>query len=193
MTDFVNRNLGYSSILVSQFPQLRQKVFYKRMHNYFFLRLHQLGLLKCYQPAEVMAEVICRLDCAIKLGKKIYNLEAWVRRTGLNFIYELSRIEKRYSLVGDNITLESFMYIGDVTVVSSEYEENYTELHEALKLLNPSYQEILKMRYFQCLSWEEIAQIFAARGELVQVQTLRKRGQRALEALRVTFFRPIGM
>jgi RNA polymerase sigma factor (sigma-70 family) len=192
MPEFKNKNLRYPSTLEQQFPQLNSIYFYSLSLKYFLVRLHQFKLVGRYQPAEIMAEVICRLYCAVRSGKTIYNLEAWVKRTGLNYIYELSRVQqKEYSLIDSDSYFESVMPICDSNQEEWDYQRDYAELRNAMQLLSHNYQEILEMRYFQSLSWEKIAQIFAQRGEQVTTSTLRKRGQRALEALRIVFLQSI--
>jgi RNA polymerase sigma factor (sigma-70 family) len=136
------------------------------------------------------AEAMIRLNSAVEAGKPIFNVEAWLRRTGFFYILELSRDNQKYSLV-DTCVLESTLSAEDNKQLVLEQEESITEVHQALQELNTKDRQLLQMRFFEELSWEEIQARFALNGESVQLVTLRKRGERAIKALREAYLHKI--
>jgi RNA polymerase sigma factor (sigma-70 family) len=148
--------------------------------------LKQFHLLGIYEPDEVIDEAVMRLITAIERGKKITNLESWIRSTGYNFIRELSRKRKYQNL--DPNTLDSLVASPeDISLYLTQQEES-ERVHNALKELKPETQELIKLRFFQGLSWPEIVQHLTQNGQKVSEATLRKRGERAINQLKEVYF-----
>jgi DNA-directed RNA polymerase specialized sigma24 family protein len=65
-----------------------------------------------------------------------------------------------------------------------ETEETYQLLDKVILQLQASERELIMMRVYENMSWDEIARKFANRGEVISVTTLRQRGSRAMRSLR---------
>ena len=169
--------------LETQFPALKQHLLYSSLRKFFYLRLKQYNLLGRYQPDDVLAEAIIRLHSAVASGKFIFNLKSWLQRTGFNYIREISRDQKKYNSV-DTSFLEYTLSAENICQIALEQEESYSTVHRVLQKLDTKDRKLLEMRFFEGLSWEEIQARLIICGESVQVGTLRKRGERALNAFR---------
>jgi RNA polymerase sigma factor (sigma-70 family) len=161
----------------------------KNLLLHFSIRLRQYGLLGIYESEEVLYEVGSRFWDTLQKGKNvpIPNPEAWARITGRNIIHELSRKQKKYQTVEPN-KLELVVATDEEISLTLEKQEESDRIHDALKQLKSETQELLKLRFFQGLSWQEIAEHLAQNGQNVSVATLRKRGERAINQLREVYF-----
>lgn len=150
------------------------------------IRLYQFPSLCGYTAQDVVNECVKRYCEARTKGKQIPNADGWLRRTALNFIHELSREEKKADacdpVIFDSLVIESR---------DGEVESDYQSLYTAIKVLPKDSQEILELRFFQKLSWEEIALRYLDRGKQIKPSALRKRGERALAALRVIYLKMV--
>lgn len=174
------------SQLQKSYPQLGELDFYQSLVKAYQVHLYKFNLIGRYQAVEIMAEVILRLHNASKSGKVIYNLKAWMRSTGYNYMCELYRSEQRYISI-DSSEIEALISLSShASDDTKEFE--YEILHKAIETLRLQEQEIIKLRFFEKRTWEEIAAIFASRDMPVKVVTLRQRGTRALYALRDAYF-----
>ncbi|MFB2967627.1 sigma-70 family RNA polymerase sigma factor [Aerosakkonema sp. BLCC-F183] len=154
---------------------------------FFRYRLQQFGLLGSHEPDDVINESIVRLDRAIKAGKQILNLEAWIRVTGLNYIRELSRKQKKCQAF-DPFELDKHTESEQCDFILEEADTSeHRKVREALQELKPQEREILELRFFEKLSWQDIAQYLANKGNCATVDALRKKGERAIKRLRKVF------
>jgi RNA polymerase sigma factor (sigma-70 family) len=158
----------------------------KKFRLTFKRYLKQFNLFGIYEPDEVLNEAVLRFK-ALHKGKKVPNPEAWIKKTGFNFVREMSRKRKCQNL--DHNTLESVVAsVEDINLDLIKQEES-DRVHDALKKLSLENQQLLKLRFFQGLSWSEIAQhLTTQNGNKVVVETLRKRGERAINQLREVYF-----
>lgn len=174
----------------SSHKQLKQM--YARLAIFFRLRLVQVGLKGRYQPEEILSEAVLRLEYALKMGKNIYNREAWLKTTGFFYILELRRHESKFTTLNIDVneTSSKSVYIQNahtIGVEQLEIEETYQLLGKSLLELQASERELLVMRFYDNMSWDEIAQHYASRGESISVTTLRQRGSRVLKCLRKVY------
>jgi RNA polymerase sigma factor (sigma-70 family) len=179
------------SRLQRSYPQLGEPDFYNSLLKVYQVYLYKFNLKGRYQPVDIMVEVILRLNNAYVSGKVIFNLKGWMRSTGYNYICELSRLEHRYISL-DSPEMEPVLSLLS-NIADDTKEDEYRVLHQAIHTLRPQDQEIIKMRFFEKRSWEEIAKIFASKNTQVTVVTLRQRGTRALNALREAYFHILGI
>ncbi|HBL13787.1 MAG TPA: hypothetical protein DD379_20810 [Cyanobacteria bacterium UBA11162] len=159
----------------------------KNLREHFLDILKQYHLLSLYEPEEILNEVGSRFKNTLQKGKKVPKpkLQAWARSTGRNIIRELSRKEKKYRVIGLN---EWEVATDEEISLAVEKQEEFERVHDALKELSAETQGLLKIRFFQGLSWQEIALHLAQKGQNVSVATLRKRGERAINQLREVYF-----
>jgi RNA polymerase sigma factor (sigma-70 family) len=155
--------------------------------KFISIRLYQFRLTGTHSPQDVVNECMRRYYEARAKEKPIPNTAGWLRKTALNYIHELSR-EERKADTHDPATFE-FLLIANRNHEVNEDDPDYKCLHRALDALPQAQQELLKLRFFQNLSWEEISFRYSERGEQIQVPTLRKRGERALRAVRSAYLR----
>jgi RNA polymerase sigma factor (sigma-70 family) len=171
--------------------QKLSKPMYARLVVSFRLRLAQFGLSGCYQPEEILSEAVLRLEHARKLGKDVYNEEAWLRKTGFLYILEMRRNEGKFTTI--NIDVDSLFKSACILSLHST-EIDHLETQETYQLLNTSIQELqagerelLVMRFYKNMSWNQIARTHASKGETISVTTLRQRGSRAVKSLRKVY------
>lgn len=171
----------------SYFLELENKDLLAVLRNFYRLRLRQYGLLGKYEPDEILNEAISRLSKAANSGKDVYNLTAWLRKTGLHIINEKSREETRYRIVDNqNFDFEDFLP-DERQQTECEDNELYKRLNNALNDLDIQDRELLIMRYYHQLAWQDIAKKLLIDGVEISIEALRKRGSRALTKLRKIF------
>lgn len=168
------------------------KQMYARLVVFFRLRLAQVGLKGRYQPEEILSEAVLRLEYALKMGKNIYNQQAWLKTTGFFYILELRRHENKFATLSIDVheTSSKSVYIQNshtIGVEQLETEETYQLLGKSILELQASERELLVMRFYNNMSWHEIAQLYASRGKNISVTTLRQRGSRVLKCLRKVY------
>lgn len=144
------------------------------------IRLRQFRLYGRYTSNDIINECVVRLGVAVSQGKAIPCPAGWLRVTALNHIQELYRQEKKTTSY-DPVVL-SALPLG--VEADSDPESQYRLLYESLCALPVDQRELLELRFLQQLSWNIIAERFLERGEFVRSTALRKRGERALMALR---------
>lgn len=151
-------------------------------------KLRLYGLERHYNPDDILNECVLRWYKAVENGKLITSLAGWMRVTAFNIISELSRNTKRVNSYEPSI-LENLL--PDAFDEADDEGEDYPRLvvRRALNALSNDKRELLELRFFHGLSWDEVAAHFMARGEKVTVSTLRKRGQRAIDELRKNFLK----
>ncbi|BAZ11330.1 hypothetical protein NIES4071_31560 [Calothrix sp. NIES-4071] len=170
----------------SYFPELEDKDLLLVLRNSYRLRLRQYELLGKHEPDEILNEAISRLSKAVNSGKKVYNLQAWLRKTGLHIILEISREETRYRVI-DNQNFDFEEFIPDERQQPEDDSELCKLLKQALKELDIQDRKLLIMRYYRHQSWQNIAKTLSTDGVEISTEALRKRGSRALAKLRKIF------
>lgn len=168
------------------------KPMYARLVVSFSLRLAQFRLFGRYQPEEILSEAVLRLERALKMDKNIYNQEAWLRTTGFLYILEIWRQESKFTTINIDVNETSFKSVHILTspnigVDQLEIEETYQLLGKSILELEANERELLVMRFYDNMSWDEIARHYANRGETISIPALRQRGSRVLKSLRKVY------
>lgn len=168
------------------------KPMYARLVVFFRLRLVQFKLNGLYQPEEILSEAVLRLEYALIAGKNIYNQEAWLRTTGYVYILEIRRQESKFTTINIDMseTLFKSVHISTSHNIGVDYlatEETYQLLGKIILELQANERELLIMRFYNDMSWKEIARLYANRGESISVPALRQRGSRVLKSLRKVY------
>jgi len=146
------------------------------------IRLKIFNLQGRYSPEDVIHECLIRWYKAVESGKSIPVLDGWMRLTSLNIVRELRRKSDKDNLYEPNILAELV-----AEIPSSEDDEQWSLVRRALQALPEKNQELLELRFFRNLSWDEVAIFYGNRGEMVSAVAARKRGERALKDLRRVF------
>jgi RNA polymerase sigma factor (sigma-70 family) len=141
--------------------------------------LVQFHLIGLYSEACIINEAYLRAIKLIEQGKTIRNPLAWSRRTAYNHIQELNRAQRKLKPFDENQS-----EVEQVSITDTEIEEDFTVIQQAFQMLKPKHQEILKLYVIEGLSWQEVRNHLAQRGENRTETALRKVKERALKQLR---------
>lgn len=110
---------------------------------------------------EIADETFLRLYVRKPEFKKEYSFKTWLytigKNTAVNYLKKLKR--KPYT------PLENYYYISDETDIESEHirNEEYLQVHKALKRLKHEYSQVLYLVFFENLSVEECSVIMGKR------------------------------
>lgn len=149
--------------------------------------LFRFALDGVYTPVDIFQEVYIRSVEAISSGKVITSYSGWFRSTALNIIREHSRELRRHTNISsyDIPVIENTV---DSILEESELAKRLKLLESSISKLSKEDNELLTLRYIEGLSWKEVAEFFRKeKGTDISMATLRKRGSRAIEALRRNF------
>ncbi|NET39205.1 MAG: sigma-70 family RNA polymerase sigma factor [Cyanothece sp. SIO1E1] len=157
------------------------------LQNFIARRLRQ------YRITEVDIDYIlneaymrgCRM---IESGKTIDNIAAWLRYTTFRIIQETARNQNKIRNLSEKLIGEGEFYVRSESLNAAEVAEQLEIIRIAMQQLGPMDQTIIRLRFFEGLSWQDIAQRLGEDGTVLSQATLRKRAQRALSRLRATFF-----
>lgn len=144
--------------------------------------LRQYRLSGTYDAKDIISEAYARSVVKIEGGTLIEIPLAWLRRTCLNVIREFKKKQTKADkpkLDGDAVSL------GNEAIEQLLLDEDLQAIRLAFKNLSLEDQNILHVRIFQGLSWQEIGDRLAKPSALpVRPGTARQRGSRALIRLR---------
>ena len=148
--------------------------------------LVQFHLHTFVHEREVFIKAYLRTYRQIQAGKSIQRLPEYLKGVSFNIIREYNRSRQKAESLNQRLICESFS--NAETNVYPELEGmEASKVETVLKTFqqsNPDDWEILKLRFVQGLSWQDIA------GKLSwdkRVDSLRSKGKRALERLRKQF------
>jgi len=137
-----------------------------------------------YTPDDVTGECILRWHQASEKGKPIPNITAWMKLTAKYVIRELSReSNKAYTYDPSVIEMLPDVAHGD----DLEANEQKQVVRQALTALSKDKRELLELRFYQNLSWDEVTAFYMSHGEKVTTATLRKRGERGMKEMKKVF------
>ena len=146
--------------------------------------IHRLKLSSLVSEEDIIQYVVKCLTEAINSGTTINHPVAWSKLVGQRQIQKLYK-KNKFSEATESETLE---YLASQRSDDNSFYNN-EEINKKIELLKPSSKGIIKMRFFEDLSWDKIADILSEReGKKVHVATARKRGERALKELRQIYF-----
>ena len=154
------------------------------------IRLRQFELAKDYSPEDVVLEAVHRLNAGMEKGQPIHNLQGWLRTATVYVVSELNRKHKdKNTSFRDPADFETsstlLKAMAGVSAENSTDEDGaYQHLHLAFSKLPAEKQELLKLRFFEDMRWQDICEYYAAQGKRIQYATIRKQGERALQELR---------
>lgn len=146
--------------------------------------LRQFHLTGLFEVGYILNEVFLRGLNFTRNGREISNLEGWIKVAALNVIRELKRREDKTTL----LDLEIFDPPDPASIPSDFDETDSWLVRRALDFLQPEDQEILKLVFFEKLSYQEIQRQLLSEGRDISMSSLRKRKERALKRLQETYF-----
>lgn len=156
--------------------------------KFILAKLRLYGLERRYNSDDILNECLLRWYKAVENGKPIPSFAGWIKVTAFHIISELSRNTKRVNSYEPSI-LENLLPDAFDKADDEGEDDPQLVVRKALNALSDDKRELLELRFFHGLSWDEVAAHFIARGEKVTVFTLRKRGQRAIDELRKNFLK----
>ena len=123
-----------------------------------------------------------------RLGTQVNHPVAWAKLVSERHIQKLYKIHR----VSEATESEKIEYLANLRCDENISYDNNEQIVKNIQQLKPLSGEIVKMRFFQKLSWGEIAEILSRReGKQIGAATARKRGERALNELREIYFKKL--
>lgn len=143
-------------------------------------RLYMMKMNNLLAEDDVISYVCMELIKAYNSGKFINSPLAWSKVVSERYIIS----QRKKTIRSEPTELETIEFLAKHQESQISYEEK-EELNYKIKQLKSTTQKILNWRFFQNLSWEQIANLLSQlEGKQVNAATARKRGERALKELR---------
>lgn len=143
----------------------------------------QFHLQGVVDVADIVNESYLRGIKLVGNGKRIHRPLAWLRSTSYNIVRELSREWDARRQVSPDFIEE--VIVQDSPMTEIECEEHLKLVWDAFEKLSRQDQEILRLRMIENLSWQEVGDYLANKGETnTHGNTLRSQGHRATKHLR---------
>ncbi|MCX7845288.1 MAG: sigma-70 family RNA polymerase sigma factor [Dictyoglomaceae bacterium] len=137
------------------------KRYEKKVLNILYLQLGPINELE-----DLAQEVFIKIFKNINKFRGEAQFSTWLYRIVLNLSYDYKRKNKNIFSLDDNIDYESEETFEDIIPTTEEDPEKVLEkleiqrkIREAIKSLSKDYQEVLILREFEGLSYDEIARI----------------------------------
>jgi RNA polymerase sigma-70 factor (ECF subfamily) len=154
---------------------------YKRtIHSYIFYTVREHDLTE-----DIFQETFLKVIMAIKQGRYQENgkFKAWIMRLAHNLIIDNFRQERNENTVSNDemeIDLLNDMKLCDTNIEDEMVQEQvYEDIKKLLRHLPDNQREVLEMRYYQDLSFKEIAEMTG-----VSINTALGRARYALMNMR---------
>jgi RNA polymerase sigma factor (sigma-70 family) len=134
---------------------------------------------------EGVARGIAYID---KTGQPIKVPEAWLRKVCLNILRDETDkvIKGRKEAERQNHELRD-AYKAQAHSGQPDLIDHFEHADEALNSLSPKDRELIKLRFFESKTYEQIQHYYELQEEVVSITALRKRESRALKRLRAKF------
>jgi DNA-directed RNA polymerase specialized sigma24 family protein len=148
-------------------------------------KIWNAGHLDAY---EIIVEGVRRgIEHIEKKGEPIRKPEGFLRIVCLNIlrdevdkmIREEKETERRGKELGDAYRISSYQ---------PDLMDHLEYADKALRSLPSKDRELIKLRFFEGKTYEQIQHYYELQGEAVSIPALRRRGSRALKHLRAKFF-----
>ena len=131
-----------------------------RIHSYiyFIVRNHDL-------TEDIFQETFVKVIMMIKQGRYVESgkFKAWITRIAHNLIIDYFRQERNENTVSnDEVEVDLFnnMRLCDGTIEDNlVYSQVMSDIRKLIRFLPENQREVLEMRYYQDLSFKEIAEI----------------------------------
>jgi len=153
-------------------------LYYDKILNYIFRRTLDVDYSKDI-TSNVFLKVLKNLD-NFEWKSGPFSFTAWIFRIAGNEINQYFRQQNRYKI---GLTFD----LGDDSKAVEELEKKIDNdqylmvLNKAIKQLKPVYQEIINLRYFEDLSFEEISEVLNKNESTIRVYS--KRAKEELERI----------
>lgn len=150
--------------------------------------LRQFCLESFYDESDILIEAYLRTYLRIEQGTSIKNLPAWLYKVSHNIIREYSRLDIRNRKLLVNNTRHFEISQLDSNRPAFITEQTIALLVTSLYQLKDEDRQILQLRVGLGLSWKKVKENWNQMHQVdIAESTLRKKGERALERLRLAF------
>ena len=164
----------------NDFIEVRQVLESKWLKFHIRSRIHALKLSSSVSEEDVIQYVATCLFETIESGKQINHPVAWSKLVSERHIQKLYKKHK----VCEATESDKIEYLANLRCNENNFYNN-EEMTKSIQQLKPANREIIKLRFFDNLSWKQIAKILSDReGKKVCETAARKRGERAVEKLK---------
>jgi RNA polymerase sigma factor (sigma-70 family) len=184
--DLQRPSMTNQDLFERQYPRITESSFYQKMEKTCRYHLSKFPCLKNIDEYEVLCEAIIRLKDKF-LNEEIFpDVDRWIAKSIQYIVKEFYRREikrRNYEAVSIDDENGERYYLSSVDK-PIEVQEQYEFLYQALELMNESDRQLLKLRFFEGLSWKKIREIYAQNGDNVSEDSLRQKSHRAVEKLR---------
>ncbi|MFA5207798.1 MAG: RNA polymerase sigma factor [Candidatus Paceibacterota bacterium] len=156
-------------------------LYYDKVLNYVFRRVLNTEYAKDI-TSNAFLKALKNLD-QFEWRNGPFSFSGWIFKIATNEVNQYFRKQNRYKLTIDD---PDFKELGDNNKVVEEIEKKIDNdkhlliLNKAIKQLKPIYQDILHLKYFEEMSYEEISQVLNK-----NESTIRVYSKRAKEELRI--------
>lgn len=147
--------------------------------------LRQKGIEQHFEVEEIFIDTYLRARQKIEKGEDIENYRGWIRKAAYFIVCEKKRtISKAKSLIS-RIEDEAKVCGNLRESLDLSIDLNYELLYQALKCLKEEEIEIISLRFWDELSWQEVVESSSLEGiRESSIPALRKRQQRIIEKLK---------
>ncbi|WP_414755905.1 RNA polymerase sigma factor [Anabaena sp. CCY 9910] len=130
---------------------------------------------------DVIQHVILCLIEALRAGTQINHPVAWARLVSERYV---NNKYKKYRMT-EATELDKIEHLATRNNQENRCYEDEADLMQKIEQLKPISKQILIMRFFEGLSWNEIAYLLSKQeNKNLNAVTMRKRGERAINELR---------
>jgi RNA polymerase sigma-70 factor (ECF subfamily) len=156
-------------------------LYYDKVLNYVFRRVLNIEYAKDI-TSNTFLKALKNLD-QFEWRNGPFSFSGWIFKIATNEVNQYFRKQNRYKLTIDD---PDFKELGDNNKIAEEIEKKIDNdkhlliLNKAIKQLKPIYQDILHLKYFEEMSYEEISQVLNK-----NESTIRVYSKRAKEELRI--------
>jgi RNA polymerase sigma factor (sigma-70 family) len=166
-----------SSRLITEAQEGKQSA-YKELLNLYWNDVHtfQLSRIQDENLAEdITIQTFSKAFDKLKLYKHSYNFKSWLLSISKNLHIDEMRKRKTMTISLDNENGHSQSIQDDSPSPEDQIiiEQNLAELLSYIKQLKPHYQKVIHLRYFQEMSYKEIAVLIEEPINNVKVKLLR--------------------
>ncbi len=165
----------------NKFPEVRQVLQARWLKIQIRSRIHTLKLGSFISEEDVVQHVVMCLIETLNSGTQVHHPIAWAKLVSQRYI---SKLYKKYRM-SEATELDKIEYLANLCYHENRSYNNNEEIFHNIQQLKSSSREIINMRFFQGLSWEQVAAILSRQeNKRIYAATARKRGERAINELR---------
>ena len=149
-------------------------LYYDKVLNYVFRRVLNTEYAKDI-TSNTFLKVLKNLD-QFEWRNGPFSFSGWIFKIATNEVNQYFRKQNRYKLTIDD---PDFKELGDDNKIAEEIEKKIDNdkylliLNKAIKQLKPIYQDIIHLKYFEDMSYEEISQVLNKNESTIRVYSKR--------------------